>query len=55
MKSPVLLQRLIEDESGQDLIEYGLIASLIALACVTLMSSVGKSIANVYTNINNDL
>ncbi len=50
-----LLKNLMSDESGQDLIEYGLIAALIALACVTLMSSVGKSIGNVFTNINNDL
>ena len=50
-----LLTSLLNDESGQDLIEYGLIAALIALAAVTMMGTVGNSIKNVFNNINNNL
>ena len=50
-----LLQRFLSDESGQDLIEYGLIAALIALAAVTTMGTIGNSIAAVFTNVNANL
>lgn len=50
-----LLQRFLSDESGQDLIEYGLIAALIALAAVTIMGTIGNSIAAVFTDVNSNL
>ena len=50
-----LLRRFLNDESGQDLIEYGLIAALIALAAVTIMGSIGNSLASVFTDINSNL
>ena len=40
------------DESGQDLIEYALVASLIALAAVVAMTSVGTKIQSIYTSIS---
>ncbi len=46
---------LLNDESGQDLIEYALIASLIALAAVTAMTGVATNITTVFTNIKNAL
>ena len=39
MKS--LLNRLVREEEGQDLIEYALLAALIALACTVAMGEVG--------------
>ena len=38
------LRTLHDDQSGQDLIEYALAASLIALAAVTTMASLGTAI-----------
>ncbi|QHN02687.1 Flp family type IVb pilin [Granulicella sp. WH15] len=46
---------LLKDESGQDLIEYALIASLISLAAITLMGTVATNIKTVFTNISNGL
>ena len=48
MKANILstLRNLHNDESGQDLIEYALVASLIAFAAVTTM---GKLATNVNT------
>jgi len=40
------------DESGQDLIEYALVASLIALAAVAAMTTVGTKIQSIYTSIS---
>ena len=50
-----LLKALMTEESGQDLIEYGLIAALIALAAVTIMGSIGSSLKTVFSDINSNL
>jgi len=55
MSPSTLLQRFLSEESGQDLIEYGLIAALIALAAVTIMGTIGNSIASVFSNVNSNL
>ncbi len=53
MKANILaaLRALNNDESGQDLVEYALIASLIALGSVTAMTSLATSINNVYSTV----
>jgi len=48
-------QRLCQDESGQDLIEYALIAALIALASVATMQTLATAIGNVFGNVDNQL
>jgi pilus assembly protein Flp/PilA len=55
MKVLPLLRALKSDESGQDLIEYALIAALIALGAVAAMSSLSGSIANEFNSIGNSL
>jgi pilus assembly protein Flp/PilA len=46
-----ILSNLASDESGQDLIEYALVACLIALAAVATMTTLGTTIAGVFTTI----
>jgi pilus assembly protein Flp/PilA len=50
-----ILNNLLRDESGQDLIEYALVASLIALGAVAAIGSVGTTITNVFTSLNSQL
>ncbi len=50
-----ILQNLRQDESGQDLIEYALIAALIALAAVAGMQSVSGGIQSAFTAITTSL
>lgn len=50
-----LLQGLMKDESGQDLIEYALIAALIALGAIVAMGSLGNTISNQFNNIGSSL
>jgi pilus assembly protein Flp/PilA len=45
----------MNDESGQDLIEYALIASLVALVAITGLNGLANSIKADYTRIGNDL
>ena len=50
-----LLKRFADDESGVTAIEYGLIAAGIGVAILTVVNTVGGSLAGVFTAISNDL
>jgi len=50
-----LLKSLRQDESGQDLIEYALVAALIALGAVASMKTVSTAIGNAFAQINTNL
>jgi pilus assembly protein Flp/PilA len=50
-----LLQHLLFDESGQDLIEYALIAALISLVAITGLNGLAGSINSLFTNVGSDL
>jgi pilus assembly protein Flp/PilA len=52
MKSAMrLLEALYADESGQDLIEYALIATLIALVAITGLNGLASTIKSEYSSI----
>ena len=52
-----LLFRVVQDDSGQDLVEYGLLASIIAIAGVvffpSIKSAMGTKFGNWGTNVYN--
>lgn len=50
-----LLNNLIVEESGQDLIEYALVACLVGLAAVATMRTLGTTITSAFTSINTSL
>lgn len=50
-----ILLELHRDERGQDLIEYALVAALIAFAAVAGMNYVAASINNAFSTIGNKL
>jgi pilus assembly protein Flp/PilA len=49
------LAGLVNDESGQDLIEYALIAAIIALGAITTMGTLATSISNAFTKVGTTL
>jgi Flp pilus assembly pilin Flp len=44
----VAIRRMVSSEAGQDLIEYGLLAGLIALVAMASVSVLGDTIYNVF-------
>jgi pilus assembly protein Flp/PilA len=50
-----ILKRICHDESGQDLIEYALIAMLIALVAISGLNGLASKINSYYTGIGNDM
>jgi pilus assembly protein Flp/PilA len=47
--------RLLKDKSGVTAIEYGLIASLIAVAIVATVAIVGQDLNTTFQNVANNL
>jgi pilus assembly protein Flp/PilA len=47
--------RFVKDESGATAIEYGLIAALIAVVCITVWGNVGTSLSAKFQEINTKL
>ena len=50
-----VLVALIKDESGQDLIEYALVAGLIGLGAVIAMTGLAGKIGNAFNSVGNNL
>jgi pilus assembly protein Flp/PilA len=55
MKMKTLLRALLNEDSGQDLIEYALIAALIALGAIVAMGGLSNQISNEFNSIGNSL
>jgi pilus assembly protein Flp/PilA len=49
------LQHLVSDESGQDLIEYALIAGVMALGAVATLGSLSSTVGIFFSTVGNTL
>jgi pilus assembly protein Flp/PilA len=54
-KYPTFLSNLLRDESGQDLIEYALVAGIISLGCVAALGPVATDLTTLFGNIATSL
>jgi len=50
-----LLHTFLQDENGQDLIEYTLLLAFVCLASAALFISAGGSVAGIWTSTNTQL
>jgi pilus assembly protein Flp/PilA len=50
-----ILAEFYEDDSGNTAIEYGLIATLIAIAIVFAVTTLGQNLSNTFNGIASDL
>ncbi|MGQ9461557.1 MAG: Flp family type IVb pilin [Candidatus Fervidibacter sp.] len=51
----MLLRRLLKEEEGQTLVEYGLLVALIALVVIAALTVLGRKVANTFNTINETL
>jgi pilus assembly protein Flp/PilA len=54
-KMSIKIQSMLNNEEGQDLIEYALVVALIAFAATAGMSTVAGNINTAFTNIGTKL
>lgn len=45
----------VAEESGQGMVEYGLILALIAVAVVAILSTMGDRLGNIFNKVNDKL
>jgi pilus assembly protein Flp/PilA len=46
-----LINRFVNEEAGQDLIEYALLAGLISLVCVLAITNAGTKVSTLFSNV----
>lgn len=49
------MRSIFHDEQGATAIEYGLIAALIAIACIIAFQMLGLNLVNIFTTIADTL
>ena len=50
-----LLARFVRDESGQDLIEYGLLVGIITVGSILAIASIGPKVQNYFETLDTNL
>jgi Flp pilus assembly pilin Flp len=50
-----LLKRFVADQSGQDLIEYGLLVGIVTVGAIGVIVLVGPKVATYFTDLNTNL
>ena len=50
-----MLVSLVREDDGQDLVEYALLITFIALACIIGMQQLGTAINNSYTSLSTNI
>ena len=50
-----LIEQFLNDEEGQDLIEYALLLVFLALAAITVLPTLGSSVNRVFSQSNSSL
>ena len=51
----LILKSFAHDDSGATAIEYGLIASMIALVIITAVTAVGTKLTNTFNEVSSNL
>jgi pilus assembly protein Flp/PilA len=54
-KMKALVKKFVVEESGQDLIEYGLLIGIITAAAITAILAIGPKVSAYFTNLNSNL
>lgn len=50
-----LLTRLLKEEDGQGMVEYGLIIALIAVVVIGILTTMGGNLQNIFQQISDKL
>jgi Flp pilus assembly pilin Flp len=50
-----MLKRLFQDETGQDLIEYGLLIGIITAGAILAIQQIGPKVKTYFTDLNTQI
>lgn len=46
-----MMKKVLQNQKGQGMVEYGLILALIAVAAVTVMGTMGTNLTSMFTTV----
>ena len=49
------MKKFFQNESGQGMVEYGLIIALIAVVVIVALTNLGGKVKDIFTNIGNKM
>jgi Flp pilus assembly pilin Flp len=49
------LRRFYRDETGQDMVEYALLASFISIVAIAMLKAIGPLVLTIYTRVRDAL
>jgi Flp pilus assembly pilin Flp len=49
------LKRILRDDEGQDMVEYGLLGAFISIVAIAALRAIGPLVNAIYVNIQNAL
>jgi pilus assembly protein Flp/PilA len=49
------VERFLTSEDGPTAVEYAVMLALILVACITIVTTLGKSISNTFNSVNTSL
>ena len=49
------VQQFLISEDGPTAVEYAVMLSLILVACITIVTTLGQSVKSVFTNVNTSI
>ena len=50
-----MIKRLVREEEGQTLVEYGLLVALIALVVIAILTLLGTKVRDLFVNVNTNI
>jgi pilus assembly protein Flp/PilA len=50
-----MIRKFLKDETGATAIEYGLIAALVAVACIVALEAMGSSLSGMFNAVKGKL
>ena len=52
---PALITRFLTSDDGPTAVEYAVMLALILVACIGIVTTLGTSVCNTYSSVNNTL
>lgn len=46
------LKRVLSDQDGATMVEYGIMVALIAAVCITVITTLGQNVSNAFSTVN---
>jgi pilus assembly protein Flp/PilA len=50
-----MIGKVLRNDRGATMVEYGIMVALIAAVCIAIVTTLGQSVSNAFSNVNASL